>query len=218
MAVLTTRASPATISTLRSRVLTAAGDPDGTRYGTAQVDQAINDQLFEMYNVLAADPATFLQSATLAYAGSATSTALTSALAAVPIYSVEDYTNASAPYRLPRIESLDLEGRVGQMGWALQDGSIFLRPTPGTAVTLRINYISNPFTIIGALTPLTDQHPYPVAHEELIVLGAVKKLERIDDQVSPTLEQDIQRLWERYEMAAHRYRGPRRVRATRQYG
>jgi hypothetical protein len=160
------------------------GDTETTaanqRWADTSLDYAINDQLREMYADAGMLDSNYELSADFAYTASAESTALPLAQQFVPIVRIADVTNASRPIELTRTAAHAGERNRSALApttWQRIDGAIQLRPVPTSARTLRISYIGNPFQVTAATG---DQHAYPVAHEELICLGACIRLQEVE--------------------------------------
>lgn len=228
MPVITTRASAATITSLRLHVREELGDilgdtaPDSEqmRFTDTKIDRAIEFMLFKMYRTMnEEDAAVALQSVDVTYAADAETQALPTApvdIASSPIHKVDHLETADFPRLLRRIDPQNLEREHDEYVWCLLDRSIAVRPVPTTALTLRVWYIGNPFTVIGG-TPGTDQHPYPVAHEELIVLGAARRLMSRDDEWGTVHEMRYQEEWNDFEIQSSRHNGPQWPAQNRRY-
>lgn len=220
MAILTTVAAAATVSTLRAKVRTLVGDTSSVsalqRFSDLMVDRAIDDTLAHLYMEWASeDPSGFLTSDDLTYTASATSVALTAGREAHQIYRVEDVTTSSDPVLLDYLNPLDAEKFSDSYGWTLKGNAIVLVPVPTSNKTLRIWSLKPFVPVTGAATPTTDQHSLSINHEELITLGAAIRLQEIDDEVPPTRLLRYEQLWQQYLKTIDRYRGPTYVRNSR---
>lgn len=233
MAIVRTTSSPATITALRLRVRRLLGDINGDsapasgnqRWTDTAIDEQINNQLFEMYSLMSdEDPNYGLRTATLTYTADAASVTLADAYLSAPIYTVHEISGEERHY-LRRVDWITLEqhraldeqdidlpyGSVGNRVWCLLDGAIAVRPIPSSDLSLQIGYVSNPLTV-GS-----DQHPYPVQFEELIVLGATIRLQEIDENYNESRMARYAVLWERFTNQSERYVGPRRVASRRKF-
>lgn len=224
MPIISTRASAASITSLRTRVRQEIGDivgdtsPDTeqARFSDTKIDRSINDMLFKMYRELSeSDPGANLLSADFTYTAEGTTEGLPEAAAAAPLYKLEWLDN-DIPVLLRRVDPHRLESvRAGEPVWTLLDRSVAIRPLPAEDMLLRVWYIGNPFTLEGGLS--TDQHPYPVAHEELIVLGAARRLLSRDDEWGTVHEIRYQEEWMDFQVQAARYMGPINPTSHRRY-
>lgn len=210
------------------------GDRDATttrqRWLDADIDQAIIDQLFQMYSELSEDSSNFLISTTMTYTANSESVSLPAAVHVVPIYRVEDITNAQFPRELEHVANdvvnsfshIDTSLTIGGV-WSRADTTIIVRPKPFSDLSLRIWYVGNPFSMFTysvagdptASAATTDQHAYPVAHEELICLGAAIRLQEEDEEIPSGRVERYKELWERFQKSARFYKGRRMVKSWR---
>lgn len=231
MTVLETRAAALTITDLRIRVRDLTGDVDtntaNQRWSDAKIDRAISDMIAWMYVQLSIDPAVYSLSTTMTYTASAETTALPAETHSNGIIKVEDLDDTLSPHLMRRVSFQDLETFTDttHAGWLVRPSfvwtlvgiNIAVRPKPLVAKSLRIWYIANPWTIIGAAAPSTDQQPMSVAFEELLSLGAAVKLFRVDDEVPPQFLSDLAEMKDDFKIFAQRYLGPRRIRSRRRW-
>lgn len=197
MAVIRQRKQAATVAELRKRVRRELGDikKDNTpldanaKFTDASVDEALSYAMADIHVELALDESKYMLQATLAYDPNAAPVALSAGLEMAPITLVEiedDNGNWATIDRVPRW-NLQRAGRTGPTVYAFQDNSIILDPAPSANRNLRISYTANPFAIIDVASPVTpasDQHALPVAHEEYLILSAAIKLGSRDDVIS----------------------------------
>lgn len=225
MAVLTTSATAATISTLITRVRRMLGDNigsvSGQKFANADILSALDDQLALMWNQLYEDAGPMLVEASLTYTANSHSVALstTPPLGQLQIFKVEDIDNSLNPLFIDFVGNLDLERDAYQSGWALIGDAIALRPKPPANKTLRISYLRNYVPISGSVAQSTDQHPLSANHEEYLVTGAAIILQTIDDEGSIARQKRYDtELKPAFENYVHRFKGPAYVRETRLYG
>lgn len=205
---------------MRSQVREKVGDNNATRYTSAQINQALNDAMKEMYTVLGRDIGGVLATANLTYAAGAESQALDDSYAAAPIYRVEDFSDTNNPLLLDYVSPSEIETYRGseaanlnnleylpRMRWSLLGEAIVVRPLPNAALTLRISYHPASWVV----TADSDQHPFFYNFEELIVIGAAYRLLEVDGEPAAiTFAARADRMLQ--ELAAKpRIRGPRRV-------
>lgn len=232
MAVISTRATAATVNTLITRVRRYIGDTDtdtnNQRWSDADIRAAMDDMLASMYVELSNnDPSAYMTSADLTYTGNALSIALPSGIEAHSIYKIEDVTDGDNPIYLSYRNPIEINRFDDQNGWTFYGpatdssgtatngiASIALRPVPTSNKTLRI-YCLATFIPLSNATPSTDQHAFPINHEELIVIGASIRLQEVDNEIPPTRMARYTMLWEQFQKAASRYTGPIYVRDTR---
>lgn len=220
MTIQQTRSSAATFATLRTRVRAACGDRDTStanqRWADSDIDQAINDTLFEMYAELGSDTGSYLISDTFTYTANATSETLPQEAQSAPIYRIEDATNTTFPVAMDRVDPFQIETNRGGIGlvWTRVDTDVQVRPIPQTALTLKVWYLGNPFQVTSGTG---DQHPYPVAHEELIVLGSAIRLQEEDEEIPASRPARYLDLWVKFQKAAMLFRGPRSFRSSRRF-
>jgi hypothetical protein len=233
MAVRRTRRSAATLDTLLIRVRRAVGDivddaapaaGDRKWENTAIVD-AINDMLSEMYvELYGQNPDAALLELALAYTADAEEVELPSNEAtSYAIYGVFEDVNGK-PTLLRHVDRLVLD-RYNTEGsepttdtervWSIRDEYISLRPIPSSALTLTILYVAPPFGMDSGT--LADQHPMPVQHEELLVLGAANRLQYPNDQLPVGRQAHYNRLWMKWQQDCDRYQGPRFPADTRRW-
>lgn len=230
MTIIQTRASAASVTTLRKRVRRLVGDKETVsarqRWSDAEIDQALLDEMFKLYSELSEDSGSYLISSNLTYTGGSESIALPAAAQAVPIYKIEDITNSNQPRLMSMVPFDQIEQYtnhdLNSYVWSRADTTISVRPKPTPTLTLRIFYIGNPFSpysydVSGNVTTSlsTDQHPYPVAHEELICLGAAIRLQEEDDEIPVTRPKRYDELYLIFQKQAYLYKGRRVVRSVR---
>jgi len=221
------------LSELRSRVLREVGDPDGDRWSVGNtdytdVDGAINDQLVEMANQMAADfPGEALLRATFTYTESSAPVELPAAVGAEAIYKIEDVSSANLPINIEYISPLAVEdydpGEVfgsyykfrytllGPSGADVDAYRIQLYPKASGSMTLRVSYIEAPFIISAT----SDEAPMSPRWTELISVGAALKLLRRDGEATDIQLMAHQRLWGAFITQSQRQRGPKRIRRRR---
>lgn len=225
MAVDVQRATPATYANLLERIRFKAGDNLATRYSTATVYAQLRDMLSRMYNAMGVTPSWTLQSYDLAYTGGADSTLLDTDNYSSPIDHVIDISNASAPLILKEVPPSQIENYRGSGSalpptmltrsvYAIMGSSIALRPVPAGGKTLRIWIVGN-FLYNATDDTATDQHPYPVNHEELIVLGSAMKLMAIDGSATDDQRLELADLWDTFHRDIGGQQGPRDVQNVR---
>lgn len=226
MVVEVNRASAATLTNLRLMVREELGDllgdtapaADQERFSDTKIDRALIYTMFQMYRELSEeDPGANILEATMTYTADAESVALPSGVEASPIYKIELVDSQSQRVLLRRVGLRQLEESTsGDYVWTLLDRSIAIRPKPQSALDIRVWYVGNPFNMTGG-TPSTDQHPYPVAHEELLVLGAVRRLASRDQEWTPVQEARYQEAWRDFQIQAARYQGRVYPASTRRF-
>lgn len=236
MTVVSNAAAAANVTTLRRRVRRLTGDNSSSstrqRWSDADIDQAVIDQMFAMYAELAIEPAAFLTSTTLAYTATSESVTLPAAVQAAPIHKVEDYSDTNNIFELLYISPQNAETYVQNdplavLTWTRRGNSIFYIPKPTEAKTLRIWYTNNPLTPYDAtqydasgnptISDATSQQPYPIAHEELITVGAAIRLQEEDDEIPPNRLLRYQELWDRFKKQSRYNQGRRRVANVRRF-
>lgn len=199
----------------------AAGD---RKWENEPIVDALNDMMAEMYQEFFQNPDQVIQTASLAYtSGSAEVELAGNEASTYPIYGIYETLN-NRPTLLRHVDYLSLE-RYRTDGvepspdtervWAQRDEYIALRPIPTSDVTLTLVVIGSPFGMdatVGA-----DQHPFPVVHEELLVLGAANRLQYPNDQLPIGRQQHYNRLWMKWQQDADRYQGPRFPTETRRF-
>lgn len=226
MAVVTTPAIADTYNLLRDRVRDMCGDGDSVanqKFDDSEIFRAITDMMAEMWvERQINDRPSFVTNTSLTYPTNTEYVNLTAAtagqaLVAASIYRVEDITDASRPrdirYVTPQIfeRSRSLEHyrvpfRTGTIVYTLVDGQIGLRPLDTTERTLRIWYFpAHPSATIA--NPATDNHPFFPGFEELIVIGASRRLQEIDDEIPIARVDRYQELWEKFVVFAQRHAG-----------
>ena len=232
MAVLSTRATAATISVLTLRVRKLIGDTDtdtnNQRWLDADIRTELDYSIAAMYTKMSAgNPAPWIGTADLTYTANYRSVSIPTGIEAQSIYKVEDVTTASDPiyiaYRsmdqLDRFSDEDgfsiVGAQITDAGVATQVQSIALRPIPTSAKTLRIYSLAPFIPVSGAATPSTDQHPLNPTFEEVITLGAAIRLQEVDNQVPVTRMARYQELMEEFREQCSRYIGPVYVKNTR---
>lgn len=234
MAILTSRATAATVNALITKVRRAVGDTDSDtnnqRWSSSDILAEMDHCIAEMYvEATGGDPSGFLLATDMTYTASARSVALPTGLEGSQIYKIEDVTTQTSPTYVT-YRPVDQVDRFGdEDGWSLQaqaindagtitqapGGAIALRPIPSAATTLRVYTIGNFLPVSTAATPSTDQHPMNVNNEELIVLGTAIRLQEIDNEVPVTRIMRHQKLWEAYQVTCSRVKGPVYVKPTR---
>lgn len=216
MSITNNRATAASQATLRTRIRKTVGDREtntaNQRWSDNDIDTAIADQLMEMYAELSQDPGTYLLSVNMSYPEDRDSVVLPPDAQAAPIYQVVDITESEYPRTLTRVASHNNDSTGDDPVWFRSDISISVRPN-ASARRLKVYYIGNPFVFTGSNT--ADQHPYPVAHEELIVLGAAIRLQEEDEEIPENRQARYDRLWAQFQNAAMLYRGPRALKSNR---
>lgn len=233
MAVVRERAVPATYDAIRDRVRIKVGDSARTRFSTTLLDDAIRDSMFDLYNELGRDSSTILVSADLTYTGSAQQVALADSYAAAPVVKVQDITTAAKPIDLIRVDdkeidrfvdpnSPELGGVLRVRRYAIRGENIAVRAVPNDDLSLRIWYLGNPFTVpvttgggSGGAPGAADQHPLPVAHEEVLVLGAALRLYENDGAGPPEMIARFGQKMQDFRNFAQRDRGMHRVARVR---
>jgi hypothetical protein len=183
-----------------------------------------------MYAELAIDPAAFLTSTTLSYTANTESVAIPAAALYSPIYKVEDYTDSSYPLELLYLSPSTIDSYVSPFGvysWTRVGNNIKYVPKPESSKTLRIWYVKNPLLPYDAtpydssgnptITSATSQHAYPVAHEELIGVGAAIRLQEEDDEIPKNRLVRYEELWDRFRRQTRYNQGRRRVANIRRY-
>lgn len=225
MAIVTSSASASSLTTLLTRVRRAVGDTEtdtaNQRWSDAEITDAINmelDRLFAEESLAGTAP--LITSTTLSYTAAADSVALPTGPDTNPIYMVEDYTTATNPIRLDYISPLEIQGydndpaqrAVPGAGWSRLGANIAIRPN-GAAKTLRIWYLKNPPHLSGS----TDQHYFPVFHEELLSLGAAIRLQEVDDEIPPIRLERYAELTARFMRSKRKNKGPQYVRRNRKW-
>lgn len=233
MVVLRQRRTSATLDNLLLRVRRAVGDivDDDTpaagdrKWEDSVIVDAINDMMAEMYQELFQNPDQVLVPVSVTYTANAESEEFgpsddATAYAIYGVYEVSqgrptllrhvDYLNIER-YRTDGSEPSPNTERV----WSQLDNDIVLRPIPTSTVTLTIVVIGAPFGLDAGDT--TDQHPFPVVHEELLVLGAANRLQYPNDQLPIGRQQHYNRLWMKWQQDCDRYQGPRFPANTRRF-
>ena len=230
MAIITDKAAAYTVVELQTAIRRILGDTDSQRWTDAVLNEQINFELKRMSAEWGlGQAAQAMESTTLSYPGGSDSVALPSGPDVNPIFMVEDYTTTTAPIRLEFASFLESDGYdtntdyryfKGYM-WARAGTDIAIRPN-GKTMTLRIWYLRSPyaFTLDGSgdEDDGTDQHPWPVQHEELIAVGAAYRLLMIDEEVPGGLFERYEDLWKRFVRSKSYNRGPKYVRNNRRRG
>lgn len=216
MTITATPGAAATYASLRTKVRRAAGDADAERWSDTRIDEVLDYQMAEMWRAMGQDPSAVVSTADLTYTANAAEVALTDVVAAGQIYKVEDISTATRPrilepVGLVRIENTEDEERIGtsQRVWALRERNLVVRPRSSSDLSLRIWYIGAPYVVTGTAG---DQHPFPVQHEEYLVMGAANRLREPDDELPLVAIQRYERLREEFMIDASRIRAPRRAR------
>lgn len=235
MARLATVASASTVTTLRKRVRRLVGDNSTVssrqRWSDNDIDQAIIDQLSAMYAELAIDPSAFLTSTTMSYTANSESVVMPTAVLSSPIHRIEDYTDSDLPFELLYLSPATAENYtspVGAYAWTRRGDYLHYLPKPTEAKTLRIWYVTNPILPYASgiydasgdpndSAPTTDTHPYPVAHEELIGVGAAIRLQEEDDEIPSHRLVRYEELWDRFRRQSRLNQGKHRVANIRRY-
>lgn len=225
MVIASAEATAATFTSLLTRVRRAVGDNDANSANQRWTDEEITDAIYlEIYKMHAesslGNSAPNITSATVTYTAEAYAVDLPSGPDVNAILFVEDYTDSNNPIRL-KYESI-LEGddylqyyhysTSSSRTWARVGRQIAVRPKSSAALTLRIWYIRSPYTGTTTL-----QQPFPVAHEELISLGAAIRLQEVDDEVPRMRVERYADLWRRFERSKSKNRGPLFVRKNRRF-
>lgn len=184
---------------LRLRVRRLVGDINrdaapttaNQRYTDTGIDEAINDQVFELYRELAGgDPGRFTVSKDMSYTSSAESMALPYPINMAPIISVHEISKSSGnPILLRRVDYLNLEmfreAPSSERVWTLVGSTLegepcnnytatsgicglAVRPIPSGATTYRVSYIDNPYRV-GATATDSECTPYTVTGGEVPV-------------------------------------------------
>lgn len=229
MAVISSEKTAETIGNLLTKIRRYVGDTDSAtdnqRWSDAEIVDVLNYEIYKMHAEMAlGNTPPLLTSTTLSYTSGSTEIALPSGPDVNPIFMVEDYTDTSNPIRLTHESILEADrydldsSYLGGRGrrWSLIGGNIALRPTTDSTITLRIWYVRAPYgtnTSYGG----TDQQPFPVAHEELLTLGAAIRLQETDDEVPPGRMDRYQELWQLFVRSKRKNRGPIYVRKNRRY-
>lgn len=223
-----------TLTQLRARVLRETGDPDGDRWAPdssyTDVDEAINNQLVEMGNLMATDfPGEALVRTTMTYTESSAPAELPAAVGAEAIYKVEDVSTANLPVVIDYLSPLELEDydpgevfgtyyrhRYSLFGPSGDDKHLTYRiqlyPKATGSMTLRISYIDTPY-VFGSTT--SDTSPLSPRWVELVSLGAALKLLRRDEEATQLQLVSYGRLMNNFTEFSRRQRGPKRVRRRR---
>ncbi len=230
--MVASRKSAETLSNLRSRVLREVGDPDGDRWNAdgayTDVDEAINNQLVEMGNQMAASfPGEALLRASFSYSEDSAPVEMPSSIGAESIYKVEDVSSANLPINIEYISPLAVEdydpGEVfgsyykfrytllGPSGTDVDAYRIQLYPKATGSMTLRVSYIDAPFVISAS----GDEAPMSPRWTETIALGAALKLLRRDGEATDIQIMQYQNLWGAFVTQSQRQRGPKRIRKRR---
>ena len=242
MTVTRSRSDPMDITALRLEVRDLVGDivasSAGTdaapafgnqRYSDVQIDRRIVQEMRKMYAAWSQEQGGFWSSSDLTYTADADTVALGAAYASAPIGKVARIEGSNIlamrrmdPFEIDRYTDFNSGGSpFPNYVWTLIDSSIAVRPKPSAALTLRIWYVGNPFTdpgidSYGDQTPTASvEHPYPVVFEELITLGAARRLLGRDDIVPQYYHEQYMELWDQFLNLADRYRGPVYPRSTR---
>lgn len=224
MVVDVQRATPATYANLAERVRFKAGDGLATKFTSAAIYREMRDMLSRIYNAMGVTPSWTLQSYDLPYTGGADSTLLDTDNFSSPIDHVIDISNTSAPVILKEVSPSQIESYRAtttvsptlavRSVYAIMGSSIALRPVPAGGKTLRIWIVGN-FLFNETSDPTVDQHPYPVNHEELIVLGTAMKLMSIDGSATDDQRMELADLWETFHRDIGSQQGPRDVQNVR---
>lgn len=232
MAVVSTEAVPSSITTLRKRVRRATTDRNTDtarqRWSDADVDQAIIDMLFQMYAEMNLATTDFIKTSTVTYTANADSYTLADGLQTNLIYAIEDVTQPLAPILLGELEPAEADALGSpsitfSLYWFHMPGAIALRPIPSMDRQIKIFFMSNPMTPYtydssgNPTTTATNQHPYPVQHEELIVIGAAVRLQEEINAVPDTRMRRFNDLWEQFVRFANANGGPARVTQKRSW-
>ncbi len=232
MPILRARRTAATLADLILRVRRAVGDivDDATpaagsrKWEDEPIVDAINDMLAEMYQELFQDPDWAVLETTLTYTGGAEEEQIPNDEAtSMMIYGVFETINGKRTL-LRHVDYLTAdrfrtEGAEptldAERTWSMRDDSIRLRPIPSSDTDLVIAYIGAPFAMDSSDT--TDQHPFPIVHEELLVLGAANRLQYPNDQLPIGRQQKYSQLWTKWLQSCDLYQGARFPVDTRRY-
>lgn len=221
MAILTTPASAATVNTLVTKVRRALNDTDtdtdNQRWSTADILDALDDQLKQMFaEWTSQDPAAFVQLTSMTYGSGLDSVALPAAVLAQGIYKIVNTTTGENVF-VPHRGLLETDTYTDESGWSFIGNAVALRPVPESDQTL-VLYTLTPYVPIAQSYPATSdtaQHPIPVNYEELLILGAAIRLQENDIEIPPTRIGRFAMLWDQFQKNAARFKGRSYVKNTR---
>lgn len=235
MAIIRVRAAPSTLDNLVLRVAMAVGDVvDGARPSTAdqkftnaRIVRAISDMMAHMYSEMGAqNPDTIVTEASITYTGGSDAVEIGNNNATTySIYGVFETINGvrtllrHVDYLM--IERFRTEGeepaKENERVWAQRDEYLLLRPIPANDTTLVLALLDAPFELTTGSLGGTDQHPFPVQHEELLCLGAANRLQYPNDQLPAGRQMHYNVLWQAWQRDCDRYQGPRFPQDTRRW-
>lgn len=227
MAIIRLRASAATLDSLILRTAACAGDVvDGARPATADqkwsntaILRALNDMMAEMYVEMGIhNPDAVTLEVDVTYTGGAESIELANnAASSFAINGVLETLNG-IPTLLRRVDSLNIdryrtEGAEPSIEtervWTMRDELLLLRPIPANDVALTLLVTGAPFELTSGSIGGTDQHPFPVGHEELMCNGAANRLQYPNDQLPIGRMMHYNRLWQKWQQTCDLYQGQR---------
>lgn len=231
MAVRRVRRDPATLDQLILRTAIYIGDAvDGARpsagnrkWEDSAIVIAINDSMAEMYMEFFENPDLIVQEAPLTYTGGSEEIQLPAADFARPIYALWELDGVK-PILLKHVDLLSIEkyrtdfestNQGVERVWAQRDDYLRVRPIPTASLTLRVSFIGHPYGMDAAFP--ADQHPLPVVHEELLIMGAANRLQYPNDQLPVGRAMKYNQLWTKWLQTCDRYRGPRYPVDNRRY-
>lgn len=224
MPIIRVRRSPATLDELLIRVRRAVGDivddaapaAGDRKWENDPIVDAINDMLAEMYQEFFQNPDQIVIETALTYTGGSEEVEIPGDTATgLSIYGVFDVENGR-PRLLRRVDYLSAEkyrtdgsepSPDTERVWCQRDEFIMIRPIPTSDLTLSVATFGAPFGMDAGDT--TDQHPFPVVHEELLVLGAANRLQYPNDQLPIGRQVHYNKLWMKWLQDCDRYQGPR---------
>lgn len=233
MATVRTRRTAATLDQLLIRVRRAVGDivddaapgMGNRKWEDTPIVDAINDMIAEMLVETNSVASTMLIETAVTYIGGATSYSLGADADAMNIYALFEVRGSkrillryvaypdSERFRVPGEE---VNGSLlYERFWSRLDNGILLRPIPAADVSLVIVSLGAPFAM--SVASPTDNHPLPIAHEELLVLGAANRLQYPNDQLPIGRQAHYSKLWMKWQQECDRYGGPRYPASDRRY-
>jgi len=194
MVVVRTRKTAATWADLETDFREFAGDNLSQRYTSTQVQRFLRYSAEEIWNILGYDPAANLTEASMTYTADADAVDLPEAVASAPLMAVVDATNSRSrkpvrivsPSELERYETTDDSPEADTYSdrvCAIIGNQLAVRPVPAASLSLTLRYVAAFYTPTAGAG---DQHPYPINHEELLVLGAVIRAQETDSQAPPS--------------------------------
>lgn len=237
MSVARHNTDAASIVALRTQVRDQIGDTStveaNQRWPNTKIDQALANQMKWMYARLSIQPETAATAETINYDVGLDATLLPPQARANPILKVEDITDASNIIVMHRVDFFNIEDKgtntyngVTQRAhyvWCLVNDSLMIRPRPDASKVYRIWSLANPYTHVlrydsngdPVVANSTQAHPYSAMFEEFIVLGAAKRLLRVDEETPVQLIADYEELKDDFIKFSQRYRGPNMVHSRR---